>query len=313
MKSYIYGPVPSRRLGRSLGVDLVPFKVCSYDCIYCQLGRTREKTIEQRPYIHARKILDQFDQKLKSNIHADYITIAGSGEPTLNSEIGPIIRGIKKTSAIPVAVLTNGSLLWKKEIRESIMEADVIMPSLDAFDQNGFERINRPHPDIKFEDMLEGLICLGNEYAGEIWLETFVLEGINATEKDAKKFGNLIKKVNPKKVHINTAVRPAAETYANQVSQKDLAVFCECLGVNAEIITPFIASKNNEKAEIDLENNILALIARRPCTLDDIASSLNVHRNEVLKFITPMVKKRSIKTTKKGAEIYYESSILDVH
>lgn len=313
MKSYVYGPVPSRRLGRSLGVDLVPYKVCSYDCIYCQLGRTKEKTIEQRPYIPARKILDQLYEKLKKNVHADYISIAGSGEPTLNSEIGPIIREIKKNSDIPVAVLTNGSLLWKKEVRESIIEADVVMPSLDAFDQQGFEAINRPHPDIKFEIMIEGLIALGKEYAGEIWLEVFVLDGINATEKDAEKFRDLIKMVNPKKVHVNTAVRPSAETYANQVSQKDLVIFCECLGGNAEVITPFIGSEKHEKGKVGIEKDILDLIARRPCTLDDIASSLDIHRNEILKYITPLVKNRSIEITEKGTEIYYQSNILKVH
>ncbi|MBN1277658.1 MAG: radical SAM protein [Deltaproteobacteria bacterium] len=313
MKNYIYGPVPSRRLGRSLGVDLVPYKVCSYDCIYCQLGRTREKTIELRPYIPAKKILDQLYLKLKTDICADYITLAGSGEPTLNSEIGAIIRGIKKKSSIPVAVLTNGSLLSKKAVRESITEADVIMPSLDAFDQKGFEAINRPHPDIKFENMIEGLIALGKEFSGEIWLEVFVLEGINASEKDAEQFRDLIKMVNPQKVHINTAVRPSAETFARQVSRKDLSFFCKCLGGNAEVITPFIDSQNHEQTQRDIEKDIFALISRRPCTLDDISSSLNVHRNEILKYITPFLKNHSIGITEKGNNIYYQSNLLDVH
>ena len=188
-KHYVYGPVPSRRLGRSLGVDLVPYKVCSYDCIYCQLGRTKNKTIERKPYIPGATILDQVRQKLQEGVSADYITVAGSGEPTLNSEIGRLIHDIKKHTEIPVAVLTNSSLLGDSRVREAIVEADVVLPSLDAYDQKAFEAINRPHPEIPFEAMVEGLMAFRKAYGGEIWLEVFVLDGINATETDAENSG----------------------------------------------------------------------------------------------------------------------------
>ena len=305
MEHFVYGPVPSRRLGRSLGVDLVPYKVCSYDCIYCQLGRTKEKTIERKPYIPAGRILDQLYQKLKQGVSADYITVAGSGEPTLNTQIGSLIHEIKKNAKIPVAVLTNGSLLGDSQVRESIMEANVVLPSLDAHDQEGFEAINRPHSEIEFETMVEGLIAFRKEYSGEIWLEVFILEGINAREADAMQFKYWIERVNPEKVHINTAVRPSAETYARQVAPEEMARFCKILGEKAEVITPYKELERHER-KADVEEDLLNLLARRPCTLDDIASGLSVHRNEILKYIEPLVKSHRIDMVKKNSGVYYQ-------
>ncbi len=305
MEHFVYGPVPSRRLGRSLGVDLVPYKVCSYDCIYCQLGRTKEKTIERKPYIAVERILEQVYQKLKEGIRADYITLAGSGEPTLNSQIGSLIRDIKKHTEIPVAVLTNSSLLGDSRVRESIMEADVVLPSLDAHDQEGFETINRPHFEIKFETMVEGLIAFRKEYSGEIWLEVFILEDINATEADAIQFKHWIERASPQKVHINTAVRPSAETYARQVSPEKTARFCRILGEKAEVIAPYKDLEKHERGA-DVEENILNLLARRPCSLDDISSGLGVHKNEILKYIEPLVESHTIDMVKRGSVVYYQ-------
>ena len=307
MEHFVYGPVPSRRLGRSLGVDLVPYKVCSYDCIYCQLGRTKEKTIERKPYITVVRILEQVYKKLKEGIRADYITLAGSGEPTLNSEIGSLIRDIKKHTEIPVAVLTNSSLLGDSRVREAIMEADVVLPSLDAYDQEGFETINRPHFEIKFETMVEGLIAFRKEYSGEIWLEVFILDGINSTETDAMQFKHWIERVNPQKIHINTAVRPSAEAYARQVSPEKMAGFCKVLGEKAEVITPY-KDLEKHKTSVDVEKNLLNLLARRPCTLDDISSGLSVHKNEILKYIGALVKNHTIEMVKRGSVVYYQSN-----
>jgi wyosine [tRNA(Phe)-imidazoG37] synthetase (radical SAM superfamily) len=303
-KVFVYGPVPSRRLGRSLGVDLVPYKVCSYDCIYCQLGRTKEKTIERKPYIPAAEILDQLRQKLQEGVSADFITVAGSGEPTLNSEIGPLVHDIKKETKIPVAVLTNGSLLSDRQVREAIMEADVALPSLDAYDQPGFEAVNRPHPEISFDTMVEGLMAFRKAYPGEIWLEVFILEGINATEADAVQFKRWIEKVNPQKIHVNTAVRPSAEAFARQVAPEEMARFCKVLGRQAEVIAPFKTVQGHERLA-HVEEDLLNLLARRPCTLDDISSGLRVHRNEILKYIEPLIKARRIGTVKKGSQVYY--------
>ena len=253
------------------------------------------------------KILEQVYQKLKEGVRADYITVAGSGEPTLNSQIGSLIRDIKKHTEIPVAVLTNGSLLGDSEVRESIMEADVLLPSLDAHDQEGFETINRPHPEIKFETMVEGLIDFRKEYPGEIWLEVFVLDGINATEADAIQFKHWIERVNPQKIHINTAVRPSAETYARQVSPEKMSRFCKILGERAEVITPYKDLEKHER-RADVEEDLLDLLARRPCTLDDISSGLNVHKNEILKYIGALVKNHRVHIVNKGSVVYYQSN-----
>ncbi|MCK4388625.1 MAG: radical SAM protein [Desulfobacterales bacterium] len=304
---FVYGPVPSRRLGRSLGLDLVPYKVCSYDCIYCQLGRTKEKTIERKPYIPVGKILDQLYKKLEEGVCADYVTVAGSGEPTLNSDIGSLIHDIKKHTEIPVALLTNGSLLGDSQVRESIMESDVVLPSLDAYDQEGFETINRPHRDISFEAMVQGLIDFRREYPGEIWLEVFMLDGINSTETDARQFKHWIERVNPQKVHLNTAVRPSAETYARRVSPEQMARFCKIVGEKAEVIAPFRDSEKHER-RLAIEADLLNLLARRPCTLDDISSGLSVHKNEILKYIEPLLKKHKIDVVKKDSLVYYSFS-----
>ncbi|MBW2566865.1 MAG: radical SAM protein [Deltaproteobacteria bacterium] len=302
---FVYGPVPSRRLGRSLGVDLVPFKVCSYDCIYCQLGKTKHRTIERKPYIPMERILNEVRQKLTDGIRPDRITLAGSGEPTLNSEIGSLIHEIKKLTKIPVAVLTNASLFGSSRVRESLMEADEVLPSLDAYDQNGFETVNRPHPEITFKAMVEGLIAFGKEYPGEIWLEVFILDGINATESDALHLKHWIEKVNPHKVHINTAVRPSAEAYARQVAPEDLVRFCKIIGEKAEVIAPFRGSEKHETQAV-VEKDLLNLLARRPCTLEDIAAGLNVNRDEILKYIEPLVKKHVIEPVKRGSVMYYQ-------
>ncbi|MBW1895971.1 MAG: radical SAM protein [Deltaproteobacteria bacterium] len=303
---YVYGPVPSRRLGRSLGVDLVPHKVCSYDCLYCQIGRTTKKTIARKPYMPVDEILNQLEGKLKEGPRPDYITLAGSGEPTLHSELGTLIHRIKALSSVPVAVLTNGSLLGNRRVREALMKADAVLPSLDAHDQKGFEAINRPHPDITFETMVNGLIDFRKDFSGEIWLEIFLLDGINATVADALKFKDWVDKLSPEKVHINTAVRPTAEAFARQVLQEQMEQFCGVLGENAEVIAPFEDSKKHEKGDA-MEEDLLNLLARRPCTLDDMASGLNVHRNDLLKYLDPLLKNQTIQSMRKGSQIYYQA------
>lgn len=304
MKNLIYGPVPSRRLGRSLGVDMVPHKVCSYDCIYCQLGPTKERSIEPKAYIPAELILRQICERLEKGVDADHITLGGSGEPLLNTEIRTVIHEIKRVTGIPVAVLTNGSLLTDVAARRSLEEADVVIPSLDAHDQALFERINRPHPDIKFEAMVEGLVAFRNEYPGEVWLEVFVLEGINATESDAIAFRRWIERIDPHKVHVNTAVRPTAEPHARRVPPGQMALFCRGLGRKAEIIVPFEERGRHETATC-VEQDLLDLLARRPCSLADMASGLNVSMEQISDHIENLLRNGAIETVRKGAVVYY--------
>jgi wyosine [tRNA(Phe)-imidazoG37] synthetase (radical SAM superfamily) len=302
--THIYGPVPSRRLGRSLGVDVVPLKVCSYDCVYCQLGSRGKPVLEKRPYIAANEILSQLSEKLKEGAAADVITIAGSGEPTLNSEIGALISGIKKMTDIPLVVLTNGSMLWDGAVRKSLMEADVVAPSLDAHSPGVFGEINRPHKALDFEAVLGGLSDFRKEYKGMIWLEIFILEGINDTPANAEKFLPHIRRIRPDKIHINTSARPPAEAFAKKASRKSLEDFRKILGEGAEIIASF-KEKGRALAGKDLGPDILNMLARRPCTAADMADGLNAHLSEVLKYLEPLVEAQQAVREFRGKEAYY--------
>ena len=279
-REYVYGPVPSRRLGRSLGVDLVPFKTCTYDCIYCQLGRTTHKTIERKEWIPSNTIIAQVKNRLASN--PDYITVSGSGEPTLQSQIGEIIVGLKEISDIPIAVLTNGSLLWLPEVRNSLMAADLVLPSLDAGSESLYRYVNRPHSDLPFGKMLEGLVKFREEYKGQYWLETLVLGGVTTVETQVNALAHAIRWIGPDKVHVNTVSRPPAEDFAMAVPPGRLKEIAAKLSEKAEIIATSSPIQKHSETSARLQD-ILALLRRRPCSVDDIALGLSLHRNAVIK------------------------------
>ena len=205
----VFGPVPSRRLGRSLGVDLVPFKTCSFDCIYCQLGRTTRLTTKRQAWVPVAAVLEQLKPKLASQ--PDYISLSGGGEPTLHSHLGEIIEGIRALTTIPVAVFTNGSLLWRKEVREAVARADVVLPSLDAPDAARFQWINRPHPEITFARLLDGLAALRREFTGAYWLEIMMLGGYTSLPPQMKELAAHIRRLRPDSPA--TGVRPPAEEF----------------------------------------------------------------------------------------------------
>lgn len=305
----IYGPVPSRRLGFSLGVDLVPYKVCSYNCIYCQIGTTPETTIERKPYVSSEIILSQLFARLKEGIKPDYITLGGSGEPTLNSDISDIIKSIKSQVKIPVAVLTNGSMLMNQEVRTDLCAADVVLPSFDACDKNTFLKINRPHASLEFEEMANGLLEFRKIYSGEIWLEIFIVKGINDTESMIRKFKQWTDKFEPDKIHLNTAVRPTAEIDVHTVPENILNNFCKILGEKAEVVAPFKKQATNKKM-IDTEKEILSMLGRRPCTLSDISSGLGLHQHEILKYVEPMITNKNIEVLHINGKIFYQKNAI---
>jgi wyosine [tRNA(Phe)-imidazoG37] synthetase (radical SAM superfamily) len=217
---YIYGPVPSRRLGRSLGIDLVPFKTCTYDCIYCQLGRTTNKTMERRSYVPIEDIIGELKIKLATGEHPHYITIAGSGEPTLHSEIGELIVRIKAMTKIPVTVLTNGSLLFMPEVRAALMQADLVIPSLDAGDETMFRYVNRPHPEISFDRMVNGLIDFTRDFPGDVWLEVLLLFGITGMADETRKIAAYAERIGPQRVQLNTVCRPGGGRFCLRCGKK---------------------------------------------------------------------------------------------
>lgn len=237
---YIYGPVQSRRLGFSLGIALTPFKVCNFDCIYCQLGRTTLKTSHRKEYVKISDILSELKEFITNfdfkNTPIDYISLSGAGEPLLNLKIAKVIEEIKKVTAIPIALITNAFLLKDKKIRQEVLAVDVILPSLDAIDKDTFKAIDRPGPKSGPEEIIRGLIELRKEFNGKIYLEIMVIAGINDNPEYYISFRDIIEKINPDKVHLNTPKRHTAEPGISAPPDRVLSKIKELLGMKCEII-----------------------------------------------------------------------------
>jgi wyosine [tRNA(Phe)-imidazoG37] synthetase (radical SAM superfamily) len=299
---HVFGPVPSRRLGRSLGVDLVPFKVCSYDCIYCQLGRTTCQTIERKEWVPIDAVLAELKRKLGSR--PDYITLSGSGEPTLHSRLGEIIQRIRALTPVPVAVLTNGSLLWLPEVREQVALADVVLPSLDAADPERFQFINRPHAAITFERLLEGLVAFRREFSGKYWLEVMLLDGYTTLPIQVRQLAEWVGRIRPDKVQLNTAVRPPAEEYAMAVPDERLRQVARAFKPRAEVIAEYHVRPARAELPASAEA-ILALLRRRPCTEADVANGLTLRPIEAAKYLAVLKAAGQVAIQRHGDLVYY--------
>ncbi|MDX9800144.1 MAG: radical SAM protein [Spirochaetia bacterium] len=309
--SHIFGPVPSRRLGRSLGIDLVPFKTCSFDCVYCQLGRTTNLTSKCGNYYDPDEILDDFREKIKKDkscAGADYITVSGSGEPTLNSSIGRIITELKKMTDIPVAVLTNGSMLWKEDVSDALLKADLVVPSLDAGTDEVFRLVNRPAEGLVFDRIIEGLENFSNRFKGTLWLEVFLLKNISDSEKEVAAIEKKLKKVRADLIQLNTVARPACENFALPVSRKKMERLLDLLPDNAEVIADFSMQEREVFRETD-ESEVLSLLERRPCTKEDMSVSLGIHLNKIVKLIEVLERSGSITNENKNGRSYYVSTV----
>ncbi len=304
MKSYTFGPVPSRRLGRSLGVDLVPFKTCTYDCIYCQVGRTTLSSMERKEWVPLEDVVDQVRGKLSTK--PDYITLSGSGEPTLYSRLGELIARIKEITEVPVAVLTNGSLLWDPAVRAELMGADLVVPSLDAGDERMFRYVNRPADGLSFEKMVEGLLAFGKEYQGRIWLEVFIL-GANAAVRDVEKIAEIARRINPERIQLNTVTRPPAEDFASPVPAERMSRFAELFGPQAEVVADY-SKVHSQEQFVCRAQDVLELLRRRSCTPDDIATGLGMHRNEVAKYITELTEQGKLSCDMYSGKLYYQAT-----
>ncbi|MEN8155086.1 MAG: radical SAM protein [Acidobacteriota bacterium] len=306
MDKHLFGPVPSRRLGISLGVDIIPFKTCSLDCIYCECGRTTNHTIKRQRFFSPDIIKDEMEEFLKDNVHLDYITFSGSGEPTLNCDIGALIKDIKKKTNTPVAVLTNGTLLYDKNVREDLAEADLILPSLDAISENVFKKINRPAEGLDTEKMIRGLSEFRKIYKGDIWLEVFISHGINDSEEELLKLYETIKKIGPERVQLNSLDRPPAYKGAEPVNIK----FLEKIKKNWSDLAVEIIKRTKIREEIssfskNLENSIINTINRRPLTLEDLMSLTGKSRLELLKYIDVLEKDKKIEPKIVEDKIFY--------
>jgi wyosine [tRNA(Phe)-imidazoG37] synthetase (radical SAM superfamily) len=307
-KGYVYGPVPSRRLGRSLGIDLVPYKVCTYDCIYCQLGRTTHLAVERRIHVPAEIVLAECAAILAAGKQPDIISLSGSGEPTLNSAIGAVIRGLKQRTTLPVGVLTNGALLWQKEVQEDLMAADLVLPSLDAGDERLFKAINRPHPELSYARMVEGLATFTRNFSGEVWLEVLLLDGLTDTPAAVAKIANQVEKIQPARVQLNTACRPPAEAIAAPVSEGRLHALADLFPCPVDIISHDVRdATSTPPTGATTEAEIQAMLARRPCTAGDVARGLGIHIYEALKYLEAMVSDDRLKLVVNDQGTFYTS------
>ena len=304
--SQIFGPVPSRRLGFSLGIDPIPFKTCSLDCIYCQLGRTTHKTVKRKEYVSSNQILKELEEFLKEKKKIDYITFSGSGEPTLNSNIGKMITQIKKITSIPIAVLTNGTLLYHPQVREDLLEADLVIPSLDAVSEKIFKEVNRPHTSLKIDKVISGIIKFSKEFKGKIWLEIMLVKGVNDSLKEIEKEAQITKEMKLNKIQLNTVIRPPAENFAQALDIKDLEKRRKIFGKDkCEIIAKF--KERRQKAyKKDIEKEILRTLKRRPLTIEDLSHFLGFHRNEVIKYIAVLEGEGEVKSKFNNGQRYYE-------
>ena len=304
---YIFGPVPSRRLGLSLGVDLIPAKTCPFDCIYCEVGPTTVKTKSRREYIPAAAILQELEEYFSgSGPEPDHVTLAGSGEPTLNLGLGRIIERLKALTSVPVAVLTNGALLNDPEVRRELILADVILPSLDAVSPELFQTINRPAAGLTAAGMISGLQALRAEYAGQIWLEVLLLRRLNDTPEELAKLKETLELIRPDKVHLNTAVRPVVKDYALPLATKELTEIARFLGDRAEVIADF-GNHRHPKFELT-DGDFLATLARRPQTPEDLAEVLGLPLTVVEQRLAQLVRQGRLISSRHQGKIFYHTA-----
>lgn len=306
-RTYIFGPVPSRRLGLSLGVDLIPRKVCTLDCVYCQVGRTTDHRLERGDFVPVAEVLAELQTTLSEVPRPDYITISGSGEPTLNVRLGEVIDGIRRLTDVPVAIITNGTLLWDPAVRRDAAKADLVVPSLDAGDEETYQKINRPTRGLTLENLVEGMAAFRREFTGQLWLEVFLAAGINDSEKQVRKMARLIERINPDRIQLNTATRPTAEADVRPVPPERLAELARLLGSKAEVVADF-KSRQAAAASAIADDQVLAMIRRRPVTAEDIAAGLAAHPSEVAKALGHLLDARRIVRTERSGQMYYEAA-----
>lgn len=269
---YIYGPVPSRRLGISLGISPIPKKTCNYSCIYCQLGRTDHLTNTRKMFFSVEEILAEFDKFLKSEVKFDVVTIVGEGEPTLYLGLGELISEIKKRTDKPVAVITNGALFYDPDLRAELYDADIVMPTLDAYDEESFKKISRPYGTIHFDMVNDGLKAFSEEYRGQLWIGIMLVAGINDDDESLRKFSEILKRLKYDRLHINTPVRPPTESYAKAIDHKKMNHAVDVLGGTS------IELLESEGFHSEIKDNyeaIMSIIKRHPMNQFEIEGFLN--------------------------------------
>ncbi|OPY05141.1 MAG: molybdenum cofactor biosynthesis protein A [Syntrophorhabdus sp. PtaB.Bin184] len=300
---YVFGPVPSRRLGYSLGVDIIPPKYCTYDCIYCQIGKTTDKDIRRKSFYDPGLVADEVAGTVAST-RVDVITFSGSGEPTLNSDLGTMIRKVKEKVDTPVAVITNGSLLHEKDVRADLAEADVVLPSLDAVTEEVFRKVNRPQSFLDIGKIIEGLKEFRAGYAKPIWLEIMLIKNINDDPDELRRMVEIVSSLGVDRIQLNTVTRPPSEETAGRIEKDELKQICELFGPRCEVICSF--EKTGEiPAQADWTEIILETLKRHPLTLADVVRTTSLSRFQARTRLKAMEKKGLVKSYVLGDDLFY--------
>ena len=300
---YLFGPVPSRRFGRSLGVDLTPYKTCSLDCVFCQLGRTTEKTVTRQEYVPTDSVLAELAEWLERDGQADYVTLSGSGEPTLHSDFGRVLEFIRSKTAIPAVLLTNGTMLQLPEVREAAACANVVKVSLSAWNHASYGWVNRPHSQLHFDQLVKGQKDFRAQFKGQLWMEVFLIAGMNSMPTDVGKIADRAKEIGPDRIQLNTAVRPPAENFVTALSEERMQTLPLLFDPPAEIIAEFRATHANHIQAN--QATIFSMLLRRPCTAEQIADIFGMHLNEVSKYLGILMRTNQIRAERKKNTVYY--------
>ena len=296
---YLFGPVPSRRLGISLGVDLVPHKTCSLNCVYCECGKTTNLTVVRKEYVPTKIVIAELKQFLTAKPKLDYITFSGAGEPTLHSGIGEIIKFLKDNfPSYQIALLTNGTLFHQKMLINEVKKIDLILPSLDAASEQVFRKINRPVQKLSIQNIIKGLVKLRSEFLGQMWLEIFIVPGVNDSDEEITLLRKAIQRIRPNQVQLNTLDRPGTMSWVKAATKSELGKIAFQLDWETNIIANFQKRKQIASYNADIESSIIQTIKRRPCTTDDLCAALGLHLNEINKYIEALLAQEQILSEK---------------
>ena len=306
---FLFGPVRSRRLGRSLGIDLVPFKVCTFDCPYCQVGATVTKTLQRAEYVPMAGVLSEFDDWLARDGRADCLTLAGAGEPTLHSRFGEVLCGIRRRCSIRRVLLSNGSLFQDPQVRAAALNADVVKATLGSWDQESFERVHHPCAGLAFDAFLAGLALMRREFSGEYWIEVFLIGGVNDGDEPVQRIADLVKGLRPDKVHLNTAVRPPWDAAVKPVSEERLRQVAEWFTPMAEVVAAGVGGQTQgggvSAISGDLGGRLLQLIRRHPCSAEEAMVALGAEMDQVSKALEALMARKEIRLEWREGRPYF--------